>query len=95
LAQHGLVAAAESPVDLSYLSDTVLSLRYFEAAGEVRQSVAVIKKRSGRHEKTIREFKLVPGQGIRVGQPLEEFHGVLTGAPVFRGGTGEVISGFS
>src|SRR6185369_14444886 len=58
---HGLVSAAESPVDLSYLSDTVLSLRYFEAAGEVKQSIAVIKKRSGRHEKTIREFKLEPG----------------------------------
>ena len=71
LAQHGLVAAAESPVDLSYLSDTVVSLRYFEAAGEVKQSIAVIKKRSGRHEKTIREFKLESGEGIRVGQPLK------------------------
>ena len=78
LAQHGLVSSAESPVDLSYLSDTVLNLRYFEAAGEVRQSIAVIKKRSGRHEKTIREFKLESGRGIRVGQPLKEFHGVLT-----------------
>ncbi len=69
----------------------MLSLRYFEAAGEVRQSIAVIKKRSGRHEKTIREFKLEPGKGIRVGQPLKDFHGVLTGAPVFRGGTGEMM----
>jgi circadian clock protein KaiC len=94
LAQHGLISTAESPIDLSYLSDTVLNLRYFEAAGEVRQSIAVIKKRSGRHEKTIREFKLVPGKGIRVGQPLKEFRGVLTGAPVFRGGTEQVIAGF-
>lgn len=91
LAQHGLVSAAESPVDLSYLSDTVLSLRYFEAAGEVRQSIAVIKKRSGRHEKTIREFKLESGRGIRVGQPLKDFHGVLTGMPMFRGDTGEIM----
>src|SRR6476659_3189945 len=91
LAQHGLVSAAESPVDLSYLSDTVVNLRYFEAGGEVRQSIAVIKKRSGRHEKTIREFKLESGKGIRVGQPLKDFHGVLTGMPMFRGGTGEIM----
>jgi circadian clock protein KaiC len=91
LAQHGLVSSAESPVDLSYLSDTVLNLRYFEAAGEVRQSIAVIKKRSGRHEKTIREFKLESGRGIRVGQPLKEFHGVLSGIPMFRGGAGEIM----
>ena len=62
LAQHGLVAAAEAPVDLSYLSDTVVSLRFFEAAGEVKQSIAMIKKRSGPHEKTIREFKLAGWQ---------------------------------
>jgi circadian clock protein KaiC len=54
----------------------------------------VIKKRSGRHEKSIREFKLESGKGIRVGQPLKDFHGVLTGAPVFRGGTGEMMQGF-
>ena len=83
LAQHGLVAAAEAPVDLSYLSDAVVLLRFFEAAGEMKQSVAVIKKRSGPHEKTIREFKVEAGQGLRVGQPLKEFQGVLTGVPVF------------
>ena len=92
LAQHGLVAAAEAPVDLSYLSDTVVSLRFFEAAGEVKQSIAVIKKRSGRHEKTIREFKLESGQGVRIGQPLKQFQGVLTGVPVFHGGSGEMMS---
>lgn len=92
LAQHGLVAAAEAPVDLSYLSDTVVNMRYFEAAGEVRQSVAVIKKRSGHHEKTLREFRLESGKGIWVGQPLKEFHGVLTGMPVFHGAAQEMLS---
>jgi circadian clock protein KaiC len=85
LAQHGLVDAAEAPVDLSYLADTVLSLRFFEAAGEVKSALAVIKKRSGRHEKTIREFKLDPIHGLRVGKALREFQGVLTGVPVFHG----------
>jgi circadian clock protein KaiC len=92
LSQHGLVAAAEAPVDLSYLSDTVVSLRFFEAAGEVKQSIAVIKKRSGRHEKSIREFKLETGKGVRVGQPLKQFQGVLTGVPVFQGAAGEIMS---
>jgi circadian clock protein KaiC len=54
----------------------------------------VIKKRSGRHEKTMREFKLESGKGIRVGQPLKDFHGVLTGAPVFRGRAEQVMRGF-
>jgi circadian clock protein KaiC len=85
LAQRGMVAAAESPVDLSYLSDTVVYLRYFETAGVVRQSIAVIKKRSGHHEKTIREFRLESGRGVRVGPPLKEFEGILSGHPVFRG----------
>ena len=85
LAQHGLVSATESPVDLSYLADTVISLRYFEAGGEVKQALSVIKKRSGHHEKTIREFKLVADRGILIGGPLKEFQGVLTGVPNFIG----------
>jgi len=85
LAQHGLIESAQAPIDLSYLSDTVITLRYFEAFGSVKQAVAVVKKRSGRHEKTIREFRLEPGKGISVGEPLREFQGVLTGAPVFQG----------
>ncbi|MGN6553193.1 MAG: ATPase domain-containing protein, partial [Verrucomicrobiota bacterium] len=85
LAQHGLMANVQTPVDLTYLADTVVSLRYFEAVGEVKQAVAIIKKRSGNHEKTIREFKLVTGKGIHIGQPLKEFRGVLTGTPVFQG----------
>jgi circadian clock protein KaiC len=91
LAQHGLVAAAEAPVDLSYLSDTAVTLRYFEALGEVRQAVAVVKKRSGSHEKTIREFKLEAGKGIRLGEPIRDFHGVLTGMPVFHGAEKQML----
>ena len=91
MAQHGMVAALESPLDLSYLCDTVINLRYFESAGEVKQSVAVIKKRSGNHERTIREFMLESGKGIRIGKPLREFHGILTGAPVFDGDAGKIM----
>ena len=91
LAQHGLAAAAEAPVDLSYLSDTVVSLRYFEAYGEVKQAIAMIKKRSGRHEKTIREFKLMPGKGIVVGETLKQFQGVLTAAPIFHGSKKQIL----
>jgi circadian clock protein KaiC len=93
LAQHGLPGAAEAPVDLSYLSDTVISLRYFEAYGEVKQAIALIKKRSGGHEKTVREFKLVSGKGIVIGEPLKQFQGVLTGVPVFHGSEKEIMKG--
>ena len=93
LAEHGLAAPAEAPVDLSYLSDTVASLRYFEAFGEVRQSIAVVKKRSGHHEKTIREFKLIAGKGIVIGEPLKHFQGVLTGVPMFRGSQKQMMEG--
>ncbi len=93
LAQHGLAAAAEAPVDLSYLSDTVASLRYFEASGEVKQCIAVVKKRSGHHEKTIREFKLIRGKGIVVSEPLKDFQGVLTGVPMFRGSQKQMVEG--
>ena len=91
LAQHGLAAAAEAPVDLSYLSDTVVNLRYFEAYGEVKQAIAVVKKRSGEHEKTIREFKLMSGKGIVIGEPLKQFQGVLTGVPIFRGSEKQIM----
>ncbi len=91
LAQHGLVNAPQSPVDLSYLADTVMSVRYFEANGAVRQALSVIKKRSGRHEKTIREFQLESGHGIRIGQPLKEFKGILTGGPHFQGRAEQVM----
>jgi circadian clock protein KaiC len=73
-----------SPVDASYLADAVILLRYFEAAGEVRQAISVVKKRGSRHERTIREFRLDEG-GIHVGQPLREFRGILTGVPLYEG----------
>src|SRR5213595_1980539 len=91
LAQHGLADSAEAPVDLSYLSDTVVNLRYFEAYGEVKQAIAVVKKRSGGHEKTIREFKLMSGKGVVIGKPLKQFQGVLTGVPIFRGSETEIM----
>ena len=91
VAQHGLAGATmQSPVDLSYLADTVIVLRYFEASGAIRQALSVIKKRSGAHERTIREFKL-DSQGVRVGEPLAEFHGVLTGVPTYTGGLAPLL----
>jgi circadian clock protein KaiC len=84
LAQHGLVGPIESPLDISYLSDAVLMLRYFEVAGTVRRALSVVKKRSGNHEHTIREFRLT-GAGISLGQPLKEFSGIFSGNPRFTG----------
>lgn len=92
MAQHGMVTALESPVDLSYLCDTVINMRYFEAAGEVKQSIAVIKKRSGDHERSIREFALGrDGKAIRIGEPLKEFQGILTGAPRYDGAQNRIM----
>jgi circadian clock protein KaiC len=88
VAQHGLVGEMKAPVDVTYLADTVLLLRYFEAAGHVRRAVSVIKKRAGQHEKTIREYE-IDQRGLTVGPPLHEFQGVLRGVPNFVGpGTG-------
>lgn len=84
VAQHGLIGErTESPLDVSYLADTVIVLRYFEATGQIRKAISVIKKRSGAHERAIRELKL--GPGVRVGLPLREFQGVLTGSPSYVG----------
>jgi circadian clock protein KaiC len=80
LAQQGLIGAMHSAVDLTYLADAVVFLRYFEDHGTVKQAVSVIKKRSGSHERTIREFKMDRG-GISVGEPLVDLQGVLTGVP--------------
>jgi circadian clock protein KaiC len=82
LAQQGLVGSMTAAVDLTYLADTVILLRYFEARGAVKQALSVIKKRSGNHERTIREIK-VGKKGIEVGKPLADMQGVLTGVPSF------------
>ncbi|HVL38441.1 MAG TPA: ATPase domain-containing protein [Fimbriimonadaceae bacterium] len=84
MAQHGLVGHMASQADLSYLADTLILLRFFEAAGEVRQAISVLKKRTGQHERTIREVRVAPG-GVQVGPPLADFHGVLTGVPNYIG----------
>lgn len=85
LAQAGLVGnSIQTPADVSYLADNILVLRYFEAQGEVRQAISMIKKRSGPHEHTIRELRL-GNNAIWVGEPLTHFHGVLTGIPAIVG----------
>ncbi|MDB5650602.1 MAG: Non-specific serine/threonine protein kinase [Hyphomicrobiales bacterium] len=84
LGQHGLVGEMQNDIDLSYLSDAILLFRYFEASGEVRTAVSVVKNRTCPHERTIREFKLDAG-GLRVGAALRDFRGVLSGLPAYRG----------
>jgi circadian clock protein KaiC len=84
-AHHGLIGNnMTAPVDVSYLADAVILMRYFEARGEVRQAISVVKKRGGAHERSIREFRMADGQ-IQIGAPLKNFHGVLTGVPVLQG----------
>jgi circadian clock protein KaiC len=84
VAQHGFVGdQMHTPIDVSYLSDAVILMRYFESAGRLRQAISVVKKRDGAHERTIRELQL--GPGVRVGQPLHDFQGVLAGTPVYLG----------
>jgi len=84
LAQHGMVGRMEAPVDLTYVSDSVLLLRFFEAQGRIRRAVSVIKKRTGAHEDSIRELR-IDSKGLRVGEPLTDFRGVLTGVPTYEG----------
>ncbi|MGC1333202.1 MAG: circadian clock protein KaiC, partial [Pseudomonas sp.] len=79
-----LVGDMKAPVDLTYLADTVILLRYFEALGQVRRAMSVIKKRYGGHEATIREYK-ISGDGMTIGEPLHEFQGVLRGVPTYVG----------
>ncbi|MFW9081568.1 ATPase domain-containing protein [Pseudomonas sp. P2757] len=84
VAQHGLVGDMQAPVDITYLADTVILLRYFEAIGQVRRAISVIKKRTGSHESTIREYK-ISTQGMTIGEPLDAFQGVLRGVPTYMG----------
>jgi circadian clock protein KaiC len=84
VAQKGITGDMTSPVDVTYLADTVILLRYFEAMGMVRRAISVIKKRSGAHESTIREYE-ISGRGLTVGEPLDTFQGVLRGVPTYVG----------
>jgi circadian clock protein KaiC len=89
--QHGILGSAlESPIDVSYLIDTILLMRYFEADGEVHKAISVVKKRLGQHERTIRECQL-GSRGLKVGEPLDKFHGVLTGIPAYRGDAHQLL----
>lgn len=90
VAQHGLVGDMKSPVDVTYLADTVILLRYFEALGRVRRAMSVVKKRTSAHEDTIREFR-IGSQGIMLGEPLVNFQGVLRGVPTLVGDGPELL----
>jgi circadian clock protein KaiC len=90
VAQHGMVGEMKQTIDVTYLADTVILLRYFEALGRVRRAISVIKKRTGSHEDTIREFRITQ-RGIEVGPALEQFQGVLRGVPTFLGGSAPPI----
>jgi circadian clock protein KaiC len=92
-AQQGVIGSSmAAPIDTSYLADAVVSFRYFESRGEIRQAISVIKKRGGAHERTIREVRL-EADGIKVGPALREFRGVLTGVPIHEGSTPEPSRG--
>lgn len=90
VAQHGLVGDMKAPVDVTYLADTVILLRYFEALGRVRRAMSVVKKRTGRHEDTIREYR-IGHHTITLGPPLVEFQGVLRGVPVLIGSGADLL----
>lgn len=91
LGQHGIIGEVRSDVDLSYLSDTIVLFRYFEARGEMLKAVSVAKSRTTAHEATIREFRLRP-TGIDIGEPLKDFEGVMSGLPSYRGITALLAS---
>lgn len=84
LAQHGLLGEMRSDIDLSYLSDSILLFRFFEARGQLLKAVSMVKSRTSLHELSIREFGLGPA-GLRVGQALTDFEGVMTGVAAYKG----------
>ena len=90
LANHGLIGQMSAPVDMTYLCDSVMLLRFFESGGRLRRAISVVKKRVGPHEDTIREFK-ISATGLAVGEPLEEFRGILTGVPTYEGKQGNLL----
>ncbi len=82
--QSGVIGMMQNQVDVTYLADTVVMMRHFEAGGEIRQAISMVKKRSGAHERFIREMR-IDSRGLRVGEPLHSFRGVLTGTPIYEG----------
>ncbi len=84
VAQHGLIGDTKAPVDVTYLADTVILLRYFEALGEVRRAISIIKKRTSAHKATIREYR-IDSRGLTIGDPLDGFQGILRGVPIYLG----------
>ena len=93
LVQHGIFGnPVDEAVEVSYLADTVILMRYFEVSGTVRQAISVVKKRSSDHERTIRECKVQKG-GLFVGEPLHDFQGVLTGVPRYTGAVSPLLEG--
>lgn len=91
MAQHEYLGShMQSQVDVSYLADTVVLLRYFESAGEVKRAISVVKKRSRKHQTSIREYSLGPERN-NVGHELKEFHGVLISTPQFTGLGTEIL----
>ena len=91
IAQHGMLGPSmNSPIDVSFLADSVILLRFFEASGTVRQAISVVKKRRGAHERTLREMK-IGSAGMQIGEVLEEFQGVLTGVPTYRGKDAQLL----
>lgn len=92
ISQHGMLGPTmQTPIDVSFLADTVVLLRFFESAGKIRQAISIVKKRRGAHERTIREMQ-IGGTGIRIGEVLRDFEGVLTGVPRYRGKDARLLS---
>jgi circadian clock protein KaiC len=87
LGQHGLIGEIRSDLDLSYLSDTIVMFRYFEAHGDISTAISVIKSRTAYHARTIHQFRISPERGLQIGDPLQDFEGVLSGLPTYRGST--------
>ena len=91
LANHGLIGQMSAPVDMTYLCDAVMLLRFFESGGRLRRAISVVKKRVGQHEDTIREFR-ISGDGVVVGAPLDQFRGILSGVPSFEGKPSDLLA---
>ncbi|MGI3899346.1 MAG: ATPase domain-containing protein [Janthinobacterium lividum] len=89
--QHGLIGTMTGTIDVSYVADTVMLLRYFEAGGRIRKAISILKNRSGAHEDTIRELRISADNGVQVSEPLTDFRGVLTGTPEYVGASEPLI----